>query len=147
MRKLLIRLNNRWARARLSRLPMSAVVVLLPHCLQNRECARNVLHDLENCARCGRCDLAGILDLRERYGVRCVLAAGGRQALRAAKDGAVRGIVAVACEPELLDGIRAVFPIPARAVPNLRPEGPCRNTRVDLNGLEQALKQVGATKT
>lgn len=91
------------------------------------------------CVRCGACDLPGLLKIRDRFGIRCLLVSGGRQALAAVKSSNVGGVIAVACEPELIAGIRAAFPKPVMAIPNLRPEGPCRNTRVDIENLERTL--------
>lgn len=137
-----IRLNNFWAFPRIKRLPPENVLLLAPHCLQRQSCDRKVLADLNSCARCGACDLTGLLALRDRYQLRCLLASGGRQALQAVKAPEVRGVIAVACEPELFAGIRAAFPKPVLGIPNLRPEGPCKNTRVNLPQLEATLKTL-----
>lgn len=142
MKNLLIRLNNHWARRRLRKVPMSALILLAPHCLQRRSCDRKVRIDLDECARCGECDLAGLLELRERYGVRGVLASGGRQALQTVRSADVRGVIAIACEKELIDGICAAFPKPVLGICNRRPEGPCLNTRVDLQRVDDALRTL-----
>ena len=49
-------------------------------------------------------------------------------------------IIAVACERDLVSGIQDVSAvIPTYAIPNCRPEGPCKNTLVDLHRIEEAL--------
>ncbi|MEA2063985.1 MAG: DUF116 domain-containing protein, partial [Gemmatimonadota bacterium] len=49
-------------------------------------------------------------------------------------------IVAVACERDLVSGIQDVAAVvPTYAIPNCRPEGPCKNTRVDIRRIEEAL--------
>ena len=49
-------------------------------------------------------------------------------------------IIAVACERDLVSGIQDVATvIPTYAIPNCRPEGPCKNTLVDLRRIEEAL--------
>ena len=43
---------------------------------------------------------------------------------------------------KLLDGIRACFPKPVLAVPNRRPNGPCKDTRVDLDAVRLAIESL-----
>ncbi|MBP7563009.1 MAG: DUF116 domain-containing protein, partial [Candidatus Cloacimonetes bacterium] len=51
-------------------------------------------------------------------------------------------IIAVACERDLVDGILEVFPIPVYGLLNDRPEGPCINTRVSCELIEQILQKI-----
>jgi hypothetical protein len=46
----------------------------------------------------------------------------------------------VACERDLTSGIQDTHPLPVYGILNERPEGPCRNTLVDLTTLEKALR-------
>ena len=48
-------------------------------------------------------------------------------------------IVAVACERDLSSGLQDVYPLPAFGVLNERPNGPCVDTKVDLERLRQAI--------
>jgi hypothetical protein len=136
-RRLLIAINNRLARRR--RWRPEEILVLLPRCLQRTDCDRPVVTDIAACRRCGRCDIAAILALREEIGARFHMAGGGREAAAWARDPGVRVVVACACEKELLEGIRAAFTKPVLAVVNETPEGFCRNTRVDVARLRAAL--------
>jgi hypothetical protein len=52
----------------------------------------------------------------------------------------VDAVVAVACEKELQEGLKGVFPKPALGVINLRPNGPCVDTKVDLEELEETIR-------
>ena len=140
--RFLIQLNNWWALRRIRRLPSHALLLLAPHCLQRQTCDRKVLVDVSACERCGACDLTGLLAMRDRYHLHCLLASGGRQALQEVRKPEVRGVIAVACESELVAGIRAAFPKPVFGIPNLRPEGPCKNTRIDLPKLDAMLKTL-----
>ena len=137
--RLFIRINNAMTGLRRVCVPADSLLLLVPHCLQRSACKHNVAQDVEACRRCGECDIAGLLKLRDRYGLQCNLAGGGRQAVASVKDRAVRAVVAVACEKELCQGIWASFPKPVRAVVNERPNGPCRDTRVCLEEVEQAV--------
>lgn len=142
IRSALIRLNNAVVRLRAPRVAPGNLLLLFPHCLQNSRCERNVVHDVDACARCGRCRLADLLKLRDAYGLLCCLASGGRQALARVRKPDVKAVVAVACEKELIDGIRAAFPKPVLAVPNLRPHGPCKDTDTDLATIRTAVESL-----
>lgn len=138
----IIRLNNWWVRKRRIQVPAEALLLLVPHCLQASDCTAPVRSGIDECRRCGQCDLTGLLEIKERFGIRCNLASGGRQALGYVKDPAIRAVVAAACERELIAGIRAAFPKPVLAVENTRPHGPCKFTRVNLARVEQAVAEL-----
>ena len=139
----LLRLNNRITRWRRVRAAPDRVLLLLAHCLQNGACGRNLTREGgDGCARCGRCPIDALLALQERYGVQIHVAGGGRQALAKVRSGAIKAIVAVACERELLEGIIGVFPRPVLAVCNTRPLGDCHDTQADLAEVEKALCEV-----
>ncbi len=138
----LLRLNNAMTRLRRPKVDASRLLLLVPHCLQVQSCERNVRGDLANCVRCGRCPLAELLALAERYGVRVELVSGGRKAVASARDPQVRAVVAVACGKELLAGLKAIFPKPTLAVGNRQPEGPCVNTTVDVAAVEAAIVKL-----
>lgn len=142
--RLIIQLNNFANKFRHLHCRAEDILLLVPHCLQRTSCGKNVIHDIDQCAKCGQCNIMEILALRERYGIQCSIASGGRQALAMVKDPKVKIVVAVACEKELSEGIRAAFPKPVIAVPNLLPEGPCRNTRVNILEAERAIQSLTA---
>ena len=65
---------------------------------------------------------------------------GGEMARRIIEEKAPDAVIGVACERDLLAGIRDLRPgIQLIGIPNLRPEGPCRDTLIDFNELEQAV--------
>lgn len=140
MIKLIVKFNNWLTRFRRHRIKPDELLVLIPHCLQIQHCDHNVRGDLDNCQRCGRCPIAGILALKEKYGVTVELVSGGRKAVAAAKSKKIKGIVAVACAKELTAGLKAVFPKAVMAVMNAQPEGPCVNTTVDIDAVEAAIQ-------
>ena len=141
-RKSVVAINNWIVRARHIKVPLRNLLLLLPHCLQRTACERKVIHDVNSCRRCGACNIDGLLKLRDELGIRSAVASGGRQALGLARDKEVRAIVAVACEKELFDGILAAFPKPVLAVANRQPNGPCRDTVVDVNLVRAALLEM-----
>jgi len=50
-----------------------------------------------------------------------------------------RLIIAVACERDLAGGIQDSYPLPVFGITNHRPHGPCYDTEVDLERVEEAL--------
>lgn len=134
-----IEVNNQLVYARALQVKAGELLLLLPHCLQNDKCSHKITHDVHNCRRCGRCQLPEILQLAEQKGVRVVVVSGGTLARRALKEHRPRAVVAVACERDLSSGVLDSFPLPVLGVLNERPQGPCFNTRVDLNALQDSL--------
>jgi hypothetical protein len=47
--------------------------------------------------------------------------------------------VAVACELDLTTGIQDAYPLPVIGILNERPNGPCFNTRVDIERVDRAI--------
>jgi hypothetical protein len=142
-----IEVNNALVRAQVrGRIKPRELLILAPHCLQNANCTYRITTDVSNCRRCGRCRVADLLDLRDEYGVKVAVVTGGTLARRIVAKTRPRAIVAIACERDLSSGIQDVHPLPALGIVNIRPEGPCFNTQVDLGkvreGVEFFLKTV-----
>ncbi|MDW7709826.1 MAG: DUF116 domain-containing protein [Deferrisomatales bacterium] len=115
------------------------MLILLPHCLQIDACDIRITGDIGNCRGCGRCPIAGLVELGERYGVQLSVATGGTIARRIIVEQRPEIIIAVACERDLTSGIQDAHPLPVYGILNERPEGPCFNTLVDLGEVERAL--------
>ena len=78
--------------------------------------------------------------LGNRHGCLIHTVPGGELARKLIREHHPSRIIAVACERDLVSGIQDVAPvIPTYAVPNCRPEGPCKNTVVDIKRIEEAL--------
>ena len=117
------------------------VLILLPHCLQNSKCKIRITYELDNCKRCGMCSIAYILNLRDRFKVHTAIATGGTIARRIVAQKKPKFIIAVACERDLASGIQDTYPIPVFGILNQRPYGPCIDTQVSVEALEEALKR------
>ena len=118
------------------------LLILMPHCIQLADCSYRVTSDIDNCQRCGGCQVDDIIALKEKYGVHLAFATGGTLARKIIKETRPKAIVAVACERDLSSGIQDVYPLPVIGVVNLRPNGPCYNTKVELDKLEAAVKRL-----
>ena len=140
MGRRIVKLLNLATRLRRSRCEAGRLLILFPSCLQRSECPQKITNDVGNCLRCGRCKVKDVLELADRYGSQCLVVTGGRLALEIARGGEVDAIVAIACEKELQEGMKGALPKPSLGVINLRPHGPCKDTDVDLEEVERAIR-------
>lgn len=119
------------------------VLILLPHCIQNSECLYKVTWDkLDNCRACGKCGLPSIIQLKKEYGLNAIVVSGGTAARETIKQIRPKVIVAVACENDLISGLRDIRKIPVIAVLNQRSCGPCKDTSVDLGVIKSYLERI-----
>jgi len=136
-----IALNNQLVHTRKLRVPAERTLILLPHCIQMFDCAIKITGDVEKCVRCGQCDISGLLELAQKFGIEMAVATGGTLARKIIVEKRPKLIVAVACERDLTSGIRDAYPLPVIGILNKRPNGPCFNTQVLLPEVEQALNE------
>jgi hypothetical protein len=117
------------------------VLVLLPRCVQRPGCTQPLVEDIENCRRCGKCPVAGLLDLRNEYpDVVMAVLTGGSVVPGVVRRLEPRAVIGLACERELISGIMAVNGRPVLGVANQRPLGPCRGTTLDVAELRDAIE-------
>jgi len=133
--------SNALLRARKPKCRAAEMIVLIPSCLQSSKCTNKVTVDIANCKRCGGCRVGDIIQVAEEYGVKVACATGGELALSLVKDDSVKVIIALACEKELRAGIIGAFPKPVCAIVNSRPNGPCRDTVVDIGDVRAAIER------
>lgn len=128
------------------KIPPERMLLLLPHCLQMADCQRRITTSIENCKRCGKCNIDYLITLAENYNIHIAVATGGTLARKIVRDHRPQMIIAVACERDLTSGIHDTFPLPVYGILNQRPEGPCWNTLVDTIEVEKALQTFLRTK-
>ena len=139
IRSSFIEINNSLLQSYKKKFDKNEIIILIPHCLQNSECEFKITTNINNCKRCGKCKIKNILELCEKYGVYVSIATGGTMARKIVKEKKPRFILAVACERDLASGIQDSYPLPVYGLPNKRPFGPCFNTDVELERIEEAL--------
>jgi len=140
MAKWKVKLWNGLTSLRRAKCKPHELLLVIPSCLQWSGCRQLVKFDLANCKRCGRCQVKDMIELSEEYHTQCSIATGGRLALLRVKEGRVKAVVAVACEKELEEGMRGAFPKPVMGVINLRPNGPCKDTAVNVDEVRNAIE-------
>jgi hypothetical protein len=119
-----IKVHNLMLKSHARVLKGDVLLILLPRCLE-KETRRQVVERVNGRA------------------VQIVTAAGGEEARKAIRQHNPSLILAVACERDLISGIKDVAErIPVLAIPNKRPEGPCKNTCLHLSDLDEALKFI-----
>ncbi len=135
-----IEINNQLVLAQHPRATPDKLLLLMPHCLQFHECQFRITGSIVHCKKCGNCPIKGLVELSEKYNVGLAVATGGTLARRIVVERRPKLIIAVACERDLSSGIQDSYPLPVFGVLNHRPHGPCFDTLVDLERVEEALK-------
>ncbi len=126
-------------RVRRSKVEPQNLLLLFSSCLQKSTCKCKVTTDLSNCERCGGCAVMRLLELAEETGVRPFMATGGRLAAEQVRSPNTKAVVAVACQKELSEGLRATFPKPVLVVELSCPNGPCKDTCVSFQNVREAV--------
>lgn len=124
------------------KVPANKLLVLSPHCLQLSTCPHKITRDPNNCKRCGGCNVGDLMKLSEELGFTFFVATGGTLARQVVKKIRPQAVLAIACERDLMSGIQDVYPLPAVGVLNIRPNGPCNDTRVDMEEVRRVLAQI-----
>ncbi len=124
------------------KVPAKKLLVLSPHCLQLATCPHKITRDPNNCKRCGKCNIGDLMKLSEEMGFVFFVATGGTLARQVVIENRPQAVLAIACERDLMSGIQDVYPLPAVGVLNIRPNGPCYNTRVDMDEVKKTLSQI-----
>jgi hypothetical protein len=82
--------------------------------------------------------LDGVLEIAGRYDVPVFVATRGQLARRVIRERRPRAVVAVACERDMMTGLRDVAgKLPVLGLTMQLPNGPCRDASIDLNQMEK----------
>jgi len=134
-----IELNNRLVRAEFSQRKPRTVLLLLPFCIQTTSCPRRIVWKIENCRQCGACSVGELLRAANEKHVPVRVSVRGRFAPMFIKELKPEITVAVACEDELFSGMLRASKFRCFGIGNIRPEGYCINTSVDVDAVREAL--------
>lgn len=93
---------NRTHREAVLGLDPAEACLFLPHCLRSRDCAGRPGEEGLECARCGRCVIAGLVEAAEALGVRVFCVPGGSLVERLARQYRPKVLLGVACGKEIL---------------------------------------------
>ncbi len=140
VRRSFIAINNQLVLAQHLKTTPDKLLLLMPHCLQFHECQFRITGSVVHCKKCGKCPIKGLVELSEKYEVGLAVATGGTLARRIVVERRPRMIIAVACERDLSSGIQDSYPLPVYGILNHRPQGPCYDTLVNLERVEEALQ-------
>ncbi len=84
-----------------------------------------------------------VQEICQRYQCKAFIASGGDAARRIIQEKRPLAILGVACERDLVSGIRDTTPkIPVIGIENKRPEGPCKNTFIDIKLFEKVVASL-----
>jgi hypothetical protein len=138
-----IQINNRLVLSNISpNLKSEHLLLLIPHCLQKYDCEFKITARVENCRRCGKCIIKNLIHLAEEHHISLSVAPGGTLARAIIRKYQPTLIIAVGCERELESGINDVYPLPVVGILNHRPEGPCKNTTLDIDKIEKVIQNI-----
>lgn len=138
-----IAVSNQIVRQQRLKVPADRLLVVTPHCLQLASCPHKITRDpMGNCQRCGRCDIGALVALAEELGFHFFVVTGGTLARQTVKKIRPQAVLAIACERDLTSGIQDVYPLPAVGVLNIRPNGPCYNTHVDMAAVRREIEAI-----
>lgn len=144
IRQSFIAMNNSLVLSQRYRVKPDRILILLPHCLQLFDCEIKVTGNINKCVRCGRCDIKGLAELAQKYQIDISVATGGTLARKVIIEKRPKLVLAVACERDLTSGIKDCYPLPVIGILNDRPFGPCFNTKVDVDKIDESLKSIMA---
>lgn len=140
IRKVYIKLNNNYIYSNRYKIKPEDILILIPHCIQKSECKLKITTNVRNCKSCGLCNVKDLIDLQDKYNVHVFIATGGTLARKKIKETRPKAVVAVACERDLTAGVQDIRQVPVLGVFNKRPNGPCVDTKIDANEVENAIK-------
>jgi hypothetical protein len=114
-----IDIYNTMAERRGRRVGKGELLVLIPRCLSKQA-------------------LDGVLEIAGRYEVPVFVATRGQLARRVIRERRPRAVVAVACERDMMTGLRDVAgKLPVLGLTMQLPNGPCRDATIDLEQMEK----------
>lgn len=114
---------NRLAWAREWRVRANELLILIPRCLS-------------------RAALDGVMDIAKRYDVATFVATRGAYARQAIRERRPKAVVAVACERDMVSGLRDVAGrLPVLGLTMQLPNGPCKDASLDLAKMEEFVRR------
>ncbi len=135
-----LELNNKMVLSIQKHVKPERILILMPHCIQLEDCKFKVTKDVRNCASCGKCEIADLLKIMDSYGVNLFISTGGTVARKKVVEYRPNAVIAVACERDLISGIRDAYPMPVFAIINKRPHGYCTETGVAVEDVSEAVR-------
>jgi hypothetical protein len=142
MQQSFIAINNSLLFSIRKKVQHDRILILLPHCLQLHNCKAKITDDIHHCLDCGKCNIKELNALGDKKGIYIAVATGGTLARRVLEEKRPKIVIAVACERDLSSGILDAFPLPVYGLINIRPNGPCRDTQVDVNALNSLIEKI-----
>ncbi len=117
-----VKVSNTLIRTGVKKVKPDKLLILLPRCLK-----KPIINK--------------IINFSKEMNIPVYVVPGGEKARAAVTEVKPEAIIGVACERDLLSGIQDVITkIPVIGIPNMRPEGPCKNTIIDIGEFEKAIQ-------
>lgn len=118
----ILQVGNQLTELNQANIQRDELLILLPRCLDKQT----------------RDDIKAVT---AKYDIDFHICAGGQMARQLLAEKKPKGVIAVACERDLMAGVQDVkAAVPVIAIANKRPEGPCRNTNINMTEMENAIR-------
>lgn len=140
--EIFINFNNKNILKKIKKIKNPKVLILLPHCLQFFECEYRVTTDIFNCRKCKKCVISKFVDIKSKFGYEIKVATGGTLARKFIKDIKPDFAIAVACERDLMSGIKDSYPFMVYGIYNEIQGEPCINTTVSIEKIYSLLEKI-----
>ncbi len=142
LHKSFITYSNKVVNSKNAKFKGHEILLLLPRCIQNADCKNAVVRDILLCASCGKCDVSEINKIIAGTGIKAAVVTGGTQARSLLAELHPKAVIAVACERELVSGIIDSNTVYVYGLLNVRPNGPCYNTRAYMPDLKSTIDSI-----
>ncbi len=106
IRRVFSQINNKIVILKEPKLNPEDILVIAPHCLQKSFCKHKITGNIDNCHKCGACDISDLIDVCNKYNVKLEIVTGGTLARRLIKDYKPRGIIACVNTRNVEDSIK-----------------------------------------
>lgn len=139
-----IDLNNQLLDAAQIKVAGGDILVLTPRCIQRSKCGIRVtgLEEDNHCTQCGLCAVGDLKAFKDQYGISVAIATGGTLARKILSEKRPAVVIAIACERDLISGLKDALTLPVYGLYNQRPKGPCADTTFDKNVLDALIRKV-----
>lgn len=118
----IIKINNALVYIMKKRFKAENLLVLLPRCFEKSIKEK-------------------VIAITQKYNCQTFIATGGSSARQIVQKVNPDAIIGVACERDLISGMSdSKKTLPIIAIPNYRPNGPCKDTNIDIEELERAIR-------
>lgn len=115
------------------------ILLLISRCLQMSKCQLDLSNSIEDCRRCGKCQLPELIDLANSNHIEISFSPRTEDAMRRVKEYRPDLAIGVACENRLVKGLLGTLPGKAYLVGNCQSGKGCMDNKAPMDRLREIL--------